>query len=303
MNEEGISICITAYHVEKYIKDCLDSVVNQTWFKTHNDWEIIVGVDGCEKTLSQLKTIMHNYKNLRVFMMDSNNGTYITSNTIMSNATYENIFRFDGDDIMYPELVEKIMAMKGPCSCVRYLMKNFGGNTNVGTAHGTMYIKKSIFLKYGGFRPWVCGADTELHHRLKHIEKTKDLKEILMLRRVHEDSLTNRKETDMKSEKRKEYIRFIKNEVISKPEDAIIQCITSTYKEVTSPLEGTVDKDLYLSQINLKSYMKNIKVYTVDDKENKSKTVNTIKKLREDIRAGRVVKVPTINGFAWKRVK
>ena len=92
MNEEGISICITAYHVEKYIKDCLDSVVNQTWFKTHNDWEIIVGVDGCEKTLSQLKTIMHNYKNLRVFMMDSNNGTYITSNTIMSNAKYENIF-------------------------------------------------------------------------------------------------------------------------------------------------------------------------------------------------------------------
>ena len=100
MNEEGVSICITAYHVEKYIKDCLDSVVNQTWFNTHNDWEIIVGVDGCEKTLSQLKTIMNNYKNLRVFMMDSNKGTYITSNTIMSNATYENIFRFDGDDII-----------------------------------------------------------------------------------------------------------------------------------------------------------------------------------------------------------
>ena len=297
MNEEGVSICITAYHVEKYIKDCLDSVVNQTWFKTHNDWEIIVGVDGCEKTLSQLKTIMNNYKNLRVFMMDSNKGTYITSNTIMSNATYENIFRFDGDDIMYPELVEKIMTMKGSCSCVRYLMKNFGGNTDVKTAHGAMYIKKSIFLKYGGFRPWVCGADTEIYHRLKNIEKVKDLKEILMLRRVHEDSLTNRKETNMKSEKRQEYIRFIKNEVISKPSDAVIQCEKNTYKEIFSEIPG-VDKN---------TYMKNIKVYTVDDKiekvENSSKTVNAIKKLRDDIQSGRIIKIPTGHGFIWRRVK
>ena len=119
--------------MEKYIKDCLDSVVNQTWFKTHNDWEIIVGVDCCEKTLSQLKTIMHNYKNLRVFMMDSNNGTYITSNTIMSNATYENIFRFDGDDIMCPNLVEKIMTMKYSVAIlaggksIRNQSKMFGG--------------------------------------------------------------------------------------------------------------------------------------------------------------------------------
>ena len=36
---------------------------------------------------------------------------------------------------------------------------------------------------------------------------------------------------------------------------------------------------------------------------NKSKTVNRIIQLREDIQAGRVVKVPTINGFIWKRVK
>ena len=36
---------------------------------------------------------------------------------------------------------------------------------------------------------------------------------------------------------------------------------------------------------------------------NRSKTVNRINQLREDIQAGRVVKVPTINGFIWKRVK
>ena len=53
--------------------------------------------------------------------------------------------------------------------------------------------------------------------------------------------------------------------------------------------------------------MKNIKVYTVDDKiekvENSSKTVNAIKKLRDDIQAGRMIKIPTGHGFIWRRVK
>ena len=58
--KEGVSVCITAYNVQNYIKECLDSVIRQTWFKEHNNWEIIIGVDGCQKTLDYLKKIMHN---------------------------------------------------------------------------------------------------------------------------------------------------------------------------------------------------------------------------------------------------
>ena len=36
---------------------------------------------------------------------------------------------------------------------------------------------------------------------------------------------------------------------------------------------------------------------------NKSKTANRIIQHREDIQAGRIVKIPTVNGFIWKRVK
>ena len=36
---------------------------------------------------------------------------------------------------------------------------------------------------------------------------------------------------------------------------------------------------------------------------NKSKPVNRIIQLREDIQAGRIVKIPTRNGFIWRRVK
>ena len=33
MYENGVSICITAYKADKFIKECLDSVMNQTWLK------------------------------------------------------------------------------------------------------------------------------------------------------------------------------------------------------------------------------------------------------------------------------
>lgn len=33
MYEKGVSICITAYKADKFIKECLDSVMNQTWLK------------------------------------------------------------------------------------------------------------------------------------------------------------------------------------------------------------------------------------------------------------------------------
>ena len=33
MEKDGVSICITAYKAQEFIKECLDSVISQTWFK------------------------------------------------------------------------------------------------------------------------------------------------------------------------------------------------------------------------------------------------------------------------------
>lgn len=300
MIKDGVSVCITAYKAEEYIKECLDSVLKQTWFKKHKNWEIIVGIDGCEKTLEYMKTIMHLYKNIKVLMMDSNRGTYITSNSIMSAAKYENIFRFDSDDIMCPDLVETVMNNKDICSMVRYHFQNFGGsNKGKGVAHGTIYIKKSVFMKYGGFRPWPCGADTEIYYRLKHIENVKNIPDMLMLRRVHDESLTHAENTGMKSELRKKYKDFIEHMKVKKEEDAIIEMVTNTYKVVEPLYDGTVDKD---------EYMKNLKVSKYIPKEAQRPEppkirVTAIAQLRDDIAEGKVVKVHTRNGYVWKRIK
>jgi hypothetical protein len=226
-------------------------------------------------------------------MMDSNKGTYITSNTIMSHAKYENLFRFDSDDIMCSNLIQTVMNKKGDCCLVRYRFKNFGdGNvgrkSGIGIAHGTMYIKKSVFVKYGGFRPWPCGADTELYVRLSKVEKVKDLLEILMKRRIHFDSLTMSNETGKKSSLRKKYIDFIeelKTKNINK-EEATIECVTNTYK--------LLNVEYRKSEETFNEYVKRVEKNKYDK----------ILQLRKDIQNGNVVKVPCGNGrFVLKKIK
>jgi hypothetical protein len=152
---------------------------------------------------------------------------------------------------MFPNYVETIMNQNGDCDIIRarslhrkIIIRHKGG----------IYIKKPIFLKYGGFRPWLCAADAELYHRLKDIETIKDIDDILSYRNVHMDSLTMNDETGMKSKLRSKYHQFTRNEFITCPEDAIIDCVTNTYKEITSPSEEVIDKDEYLSNIDLSQY-------------------------------------------------
>lgn len=229
---KGVSICITAYNAQDYIKECLDSVASQTWFENHDNWEIIVGVDGCQKTLDRLKEIMPRYKNLRVLMMDSNKGTYITSNTIMSQARYDTLFRFDSDDIMRKNLVYIVMNRIGKFRVLRYYLKNFGLDSSVRVAYGSMCIDKSVFMKYGGFRPWICAADSEFYKRMSCVEPVVQIKNVLMLRRVHGSSLTQSPGTGYKSELRDYYVSLLKEMDIRKPEDAVIEMETNTFKEI-----------------------------------------------------------------------
>ena len=101
--EYGVSICVTAFKSVKFIKKTLNSITNQTWFKNNKNYEIILGIDGCNETLQYIKRIQNNYKNLIVIMMKKNKGTYITTNTIMTISKYDHLIRFDSDDIMYPK--------------------------------------------------------------------------------------------------------------------------------------------------------------------------------------------------------
>ena len=236
MKNEGVSIIITAYDTANYIEECLDSIYAQTWFEKAEEWEVLVGIDHCEKTLGKMKDIMYKYPNLRVFYMTENVGTYVTSNTLISKAKYNKILRFDSDDIMKENMVESMIETMDTVSKTKIVLCYFetfpkkDSKSSKSWAHGVFLCKKSVYTKYGGFMPWKCAADTEFLTRLKNedvLVTTFSL--VLFYYRMHEKSLTKNKETSMQSDLRKGYKKYVEK---TSPHTPVIKTVTAPCDEI-----------------------------------------------------------------------
>lgn len=211
-NKLPFSIIITAYQTQNYIEECLDSIENQSYFKENDNYEILVGVDACQDTFDKLNEIKHKYRNLKIYMMNDNKGTYITTNTLIGLTKHENIIRFDSDDIMTPNLVKELVKDKGSSDIVLLGYLDFEDNI-IGkklAVAGIIYFKKSVMDIAGGYQPWRCAADTELISRLANKVKISQLKKAVFYRRIHENSLTRRDDTKHDSEIRNYYTSLIK---------------------------------------------------------------------------------------------
>ena len=236
-NSFGVSVCITAFQATRFIKECLDSVEQQTWFRERDNYEILVGVDNDPKTMRYLRKIMPNYKHIRVFMMNSNEGTYVTINTLFYLTKYDFVVRFDADDIMHANCIEEAMNKRNQYDFVRFKFRNFyetdfRWNNEVLIAHGIGLFRKSIIRHYGYFRPWRIAADTELLYRLRKFIREGSTDSVVFARRVYDGSLTTAQNTKMKSPLRQYYASIIKSAHYSNAVSAIIPTVTNKYKEV-----------------------------------------------------------------------
>lgn len=258
----GISICMTAYNSKDYIKEALDSIISQSWFKYHNSWEIIIGIDHDEELLKYMYSITKYYKNLRVVYMDSNEGTYITSNTIFKLAKYENILRFDSDDIMDEHMISTIMPYMKTYDMCRYKFKYMrDGYVPTWNAFGSICIKKSVFNRFGGYRNWRVSADKELYERISKFIDVKCLDVPLYLYRTTTNNLTHSSTTGLNSSYRKKLHDFIANNTYENDFDAIIHCQVNTYKILKSPLN--YDKSKYQRTCSPRS----VEEYSFDPKK------------------------------------
>lgn len=233
-NKESISILITAFQTYDYIEECLDSIENQTYFINNNNFEVLIGIDACQDTLNKLMEIRHKYRNLKIFMMMTNMGTYITSNTLLSLVNYNNIIRFDSDDVMRPEMINEIMLLSGKFDVIKLKYINFINDINnpkysKSYANGAIYFKKYIIDRFGGYQPWRCAADYELIKRMTGYIDIGKTDELVFYRRLHDNALTKTGETGMKSEYRKKLLSKIKDQY-SLDELKIIQIINDYYE-------------------------------------------------------------------------
>lgn len=109
------SIIIPVYNVEKYIKKCLDSVVNQTF----KDYEIIVVNDG---TQDKSMDIVKNY-DVKI-INQKNQGQSAARNNGVKKAKGEYIIFLDSDDYWKKDLLKEInKSLKNNPDVVRFQMQ------------------------------------------------------------------------------------------------------------------------------------------------------------------------------------
>lgn len=103
--EEKISVIIPIYKVEKYLKECLDSVTCQTY----QNLEILLvddaSPDGCGVICDRYA---ENDQRIRVLHKEKNGGLAEARNTGMDAATGDYLFFVDSDDWLAVDTLEKL---------------------------------------------------------------------------------------------------------------------------------------------------------------------------------------------------
>ena len=100
-----VSIIITAYNVEEYLQQAVESCVNQTF----NDIEIII-VEDCstDSTPIIIQELMKKDNRIRLIQNDKNYGAGQSRRNGLNNAQGEYFLLLDGDDWIEPNFIEDL---------------------------------------------------------------------------------------------------------------------------------------------------------------------------------------------------
>ena len=99
-----VSIVTPVYNGEKFIKYTIESVINQTF----KDFEMIIVDDiSNDKTSEIVKSYVKKDKRIQYYLLPQKSGAAMARNYAISKAKGRYIAFLDGDDLWYPEKLEK----------------------------------------------------------------------------------------------------------------------------------------------------------------------------------------------------
>jgi glycosyltransferase involved in cell wall biosynthesis len=165
-----ISVILSVFNNEKYLKAAIDSILSQTY----SDFELLIMNDGSTDK-SQKIINSYNDKRIRMFRNKKRQGLAWCLNYLIRKASGKLIARMDGDDIAYknrlkeqynffklnPEFVlvggwAKIINRKGriigkltPLLKYKEIKRNIISNNHF--IHPAVMFRKKIFKKIGGY--------------------------------------------------------------------------------------------------------------------------------------------------------
>ncbi len=151
-----LSVVIPVYNVEKYLRECLDSIVNQTY----KNLEIII-VNDCSPDNSESIILEYAEKDDRIVYIkhDVNRGLWGARQSGVFAASGDYVLHVDSDDYIMPELCRKLAGlMSQEPDCIVYNIKNSKGenwyNRNLKNFYGDEFFKS--FLSIDIAKGYLC---------------------------------------------------------------------------------------------------------------------------------------------------
>jgi FkbM family methyltransferase len=238
-NFKNLSIIIPTYKNTKYLDECLNSIIESG---REENIEIFVGVDGCEETLEYIKTKTYPDQ-IRFYYFKENLGPYIIKNSLTQITNSNNLLFFDSDDIMAKNTIKEVINGLKIYDCVKLKYNDYKNSSIIGKPNfgeGVFSIKKDLFINMNGFEPWKVAADSDFMGRLyKKKPRIYHTSTISFNRRIHSESLTQRKDTGMSSQLRAGYFKLSKN----KKGDGNPDKLHTVYFEYVDVLSYEIPKD------------------------------------------------------------
>ena len=181
--EEKVSIIIPAYNAEKYLQECLDSVLNQT----HKDLEVIVINDGSRDGTKELLE-KYELENSNICVIHTENGGVSRARNIGLNyATGTYIMFLDSDDLIVANAVEILLNdLKNNNAEIAAGLMNNEVSSSLISCDGT---KVSTWTGEQGVEK-LLEDDPYTYSSCAKLFKKNILKDIRFIegRRIHEDS-------------------------------------------------------------------------------------------------------------------
>lgn len=208
-----VSVLMAVYNGEKYLKESIESILNQTF----NDLELII-VDDC--STDETTNILHQYaaqdQRLKFIRNEINIGPYASANQGLKLARGEYIARQDSDDIsllnrlekqvhfldnhpdvvLVSSLIELTDAAGNPIKVIPdvfepdlidwyLLFEHYPGG------HSQFMFRRVPFMEMGGYtETYRYGQDYVLCCRLAEVGKLAILPEVLLKLRLHDESIS-----------------------------------------------------------------------------------------------------------------
>lgn len=142
MNEPLVSILIPFKNTEKFLRDCLDSILEQNY----KNWEVLA-IDDYSSDGSRLLLESYSDQDIRIKVLtNKGNGIIHALRTAYSNSSGEFITRMDSDDIMVPS---KLSTM------VNDLRTNGSGHLALGLVK--YFSDLGISNGYARYEDWING--------------------------------------------------------------------------------------------------------------------------------------------------